>query len=318
MEQVLLRAAKVMYERQVEAGTTLINQGDTADHFYVLAEGKVQVLINGKSKRIMSPGAGFGELGVLYGLPRSASCVAQTAVRVWVLDRKPFKHIVVREQSKKRAEKENFLRSVPLVASLAEKQPRKLARLADAMDRREYGEGATLIKQGDEGDEFFIICRGSVDISDDTDEPEGPEEVQPVVTRTVGDYFGELALIKKVPRTATVVAVGAAGVSVYVLKRARFERLININDVSFRKYDRRGSLQSAALADAVAELASPFKSRDCEQASALAMEDLEQGPTVGIGGYGTVFLGRLKADHDGGSRKVRCPSILRLVSCLVA
>ena len=142
--------------------------------------------------------------------------------------------------------------------------------------------------------------------------------MQPVVTRTVGDYFGELALIKKVPRTATVVAVGAAGVSVYVLKRARFERLININDVSFRKYDRRGSLQSAALADAVAELASPFKSRDCEQASALAMEDLEQGPTVGIGGYGTVFLGRLKADHDGGSRKVCCPSILRLVSCLVA
>ena len=101
-EPVLLRAAKVMYERQVAAGTRIIEQGDTADHFYVLAEGKVQVLINGKAKRILLPGAGFGELGVLYGLPRSASCVAETAVRVWVLDRKPFKHIVVREQSNKR------------------------------------------------------------------------------------------------------------------------------------------------------------------------------------------------------------------------
>lgn len=310
-----MRAAKVMYERQVEEGTTLIQQGDTADHFYVLAEGKVQVLINGKSKRIMSPGSGFGELGVLYGLPRSASCVAQTAVRVWVLDRKPFKHIVVREQSKKRADKEKFLRSVPLFESLAKKQPRKLARLADAMDRKDYGEGETLIKQGDEGDEFFVISRGSVEISDDTDKSEGAEEVQPVVTRSVGDYFGELALLKNVPRTATVVAVGAAGVSVYALKRARFERLININDVSFRKYDRRGSLQSAALADAVAELASPFKSRDCEQASALAMVDFEQGPTVGIGGYGTVFLGRLKADHDGGSRKVWRLSFRYCVCC---
>ena len=234
-DDVLRRAAQVMYEKEIDEGTTIIQQGETADHFYVLAEGKVQVLINGKSKRIMSPGSGFGELGVLYGLPRSATCVAQTAARVWVLDRKPFKHIVVREQTRKRAEKEKFLRTVPLFASLAERQPRKLARLADAMDRKEFEEGETLIKQDDAGDEFFIIARGSVDISDQSDNPDGAAEEQPVITRTVGDYFGELALLKNVPRTATVVAVGEAGVSVYVLKRARFERLININEVNFRK-----------------------------------------------------------------------------------
>ena len=121
-DDVLQRAAEVMYEKVLPPGTTIIQQGDSADHFYVLTEGKVQVLISGKQKRVMGPGNGFGELGVLYGLPRSASCVAQSEVRVWVLDRKPFKHIVVREQSRKRAEKEKFLRSVPLFSSLAEKQ----------------------------------------------------------------------------------------------------------------------------------------------------------------------------------------------------
>ena len=46
----------------------------------------------------MRRGSGFGELALLYGLPRSASCVAITDVVVWVLDRRPFKHIVIKEQ----------------------------------------------------------------------------------------------------------------------------------------------------------------------------------------------------------------------------
>ena len=111
-EDVLKRAADVMYERSFPLGSTIIKQGDDADHFYVVIEGKVQVLIGEKQKRIMGPGSGFGELGVLYGLPRSASCIAHSEVRVWVLDRKPFKHIVVKEQTRKRAEKEKFLGTV--------------------------------------------------------------------------------------------------------------------------------------------------------------------------------------------------------------
>ena len=105
-------------------------------------------------------------------------------------------------------------------------------------------------------------------------------------------------------------------------------------------------MQSAALADALAELSSPFKERDSTADSALSMDDFVMGPTVvrtrrlscdaisclkpnicrdrlgtdssakvgrfkrrscflrqGIGGYGTVFLGRFKADHDGGRSK---------------
>jgi cAMP-dependent protein kinase regulator len=100
------------YKQNFEAGVTIINQGDDADHFYVLVEGEVQVLIDGRMKRTLGAGQSFGELALLFGLPRSASCVTQTASVVWVLDRSPFKHIVVREQTRKSESREKFLKTV--------------------------------------------------------------------------------------------------------------------------------------------------------------------------------------------------------------
>ena len=205
---------------------------------------------------------------------------------------------------------------VPLFSELAKRHPRKLARLADAMDRVEYAEGDTIIRQDEEGHEFFVIARGKVEVSDkqgfaeeleEEDEeaentpPEGGGALprQQSLSRGVGEYFGELSLLKNVPRTATVTAI-SGGVSCYVLNRTRFERLINLNDVNFRRYDRRGSLQSAALADLTEEISSPFRERYSDASTALSLADFEQGPTVGIGGYGTVFLGRLRENHAGG------------------
>jgi CRP-like cAMP-binding protein len=54
-----------------------------------------------------------------------------------------------------------------------------------------------------------------------------------VKTRKEGDYFGELALTKNLPRTATCSAA-QEGCACYVLGRRRFEMLINLEDVEFR------------------------------------------------------------------------------------
>ena len=128
---------------------------------------------------------------------------------------------------------------VPLFSELAKRHPRKLARLADAMDRIEYAEGDTIIRQDEEGHEFFVIARGKVEVSDkqgfaeeleeEDDEAENkppaegggpPLPRQQSLSRGVGEYFGELSLLKNVPRTATVTAIGS-GVSCYVLNRTR-------------------------------------------------------------------------------------------------
>jgi CRP-like cAMP-binding protein len=79
---VLERLADAASERSVPAGTTVIRQGEPADALYLLTEGRlaVQVAENGaRSPRpdVTAPGY-VGEIGLLKGIPRTATVVAAT------------------------------------------------------------------------------------------------------------------------------------------------------------------------------------------------------------------------------------------------
>ena len=62
--------------------------------------------------------------------------------------------------------------------------------------------GTVVITQGDEPDDLFVVVSGAVDVSV---VDEGPSRV--VATLEAGDYFGEIGLLEKRPRTATVTTV---------------------------------------------------------------------------------------------------------------
>jgi MFS family permease len=87
-----------------------------------------------------------------------------------------------------------LLRSLPLFAPLP---PPTLEYLAGRLARRRFGAGETILTRGERGDEFFIIAEGTVEVSpgEGSARQLGP-----------GDHFGEIALLRDVPRTATVVA----------------------------------------------------------------------------------------------------------------
>jgi MFS family permease len=73
-----------------------------------------------------------------------------------------------------------------------------LVRLAAAAQPREVGTGEVVVAQGDVGDEFFMVERGELQVTQDGLDVRrlGP-----------GDSFGEVALLHAIPRTATVSAV---------------------------------------------------------------------------------------------------------------
>ena len=66
-----------------------------------------------------------------------------------------------------------------------------------------YYEGHTVIRQGDYGDKFYLIVRGEVEVTRTAED----NTTEQVAVLQDGDHFGEIALLKNVPRTATVTTV---------------------------------------------------------------------------------------------------------------
>jgi CRP-like cAMP-binding protein len=87
----------------------------------------------------------------------------------------------------------------------------RLEQLAAALDERRAPAGQTIVRQGEPGDEFFLVSQGRVRVTVDG-APAG--ELGP------GDGFGEIALLRDVPRTATVESV--EDTTLYALSRDEF------------------------------------------------------------------------------------------------
>jgi ATP-binding cassette subfamily B protein len=95
----------------------------------------------------------------------------------------------------------SYLRAVPLFAGLDEAM---LARIAGFLHTQQAATGEDIVRAGAMGDKFFLIVSGSVEVLDPTGDGIGP----PLARLSPGEYFGEIALLRDVPRTATVRAEG--------------------------------------------------------------------------------------------------------------
>ena len=89
------RLATVCSELEVEAGTTLVHEGDFGYALYAIVAGSAEVSQNGEVIRALGPGDVFGEVAVLSGGRRTATVTARTPIRlvavlnrdVWRLER---------------------------------------------------------------------------------------------------------------------------------------------------------------------------------------------------------------------------------------
>ncbi len=109
-----------------------------------------------------------------------------------------------------------FLSQCPVFARLT---PRTLTEVADKMTLERFPAGAVIIRQGDPGDKFYLIRRGTVHVA----VRENGASRQ-VATLSQGDFFGEAALLTGEPRNASVVAEDE--VEVYTLGNEDFQAVL--------------------------------------------------------------------------------------------
>ena len=102
-----------------------------------------------------------------------------------------------------------FLRPIDLFKALT---PQQLTDVAEHVKKRHFAAGETIVREGELGEEFFVISDGEVEVIRADHE---------VARLGPGDFFGEVALISGEPRNATVVAEGE--VDTYVLGKTDFE-----------------------------------------------------------------------------------------------
>jgi putative ABC transport system ATP-binding protein len=110
-----------------------------------------------------------------------------------------------------------FLKTVELFKSLT---PTEITNVAEHVKRRRYGKGDIVIRQGEYGDEFFLIASGTAVVLGE--EPGEPQHLR--ATLGPGGFFGEHALLTGEPRNATVRAV--EDVETYVLAKSDFRHAL--------------------------------------------------------------------------------------------
>jgi small-conductance mechanosensitive channel/CRP-like cAMP-binding protein len=112
------------------------------------------------------------------------------------------------------------LSHVPLLAPLT---PEELTLLASNVSRLPYARGEAIVREGEPGDSFYLIARGTGAASIGT----GNGGARTLSRMNAGDCFGEMSLLTGEPRSATVVA--ESDVAVLEIERSDFELVLAAN-----------------------------------------------------------------------------------------
>lgn len=211
-----------MEERKASSGNHVIKQGDDGNELFVVGAGTLKCYKNIRGEDVFlkeyHAGEAFGELALLYNAPRAATIIADSDCELWVLDRECFNHIVKDSAIRRREKYEEFLGKVDILKDM---DPYERSQLADVLKSNSYENGETVIREGDEGNIFFIIEDGTAVAMKTVNIGHAPQEVKQYGP---SDYFGELALIKNTPRAASIIAT--TDLKCVSLDRHSFKRLL--------------------------------------------------------------------------------------------
>jgi CRP-like cAMP-binding protein/Zn-dependent protease len=221
-EDVLSDLAGRVRLRTFRTGQAVVRQGERAEAFFVVRKGTLQVIEEDLETeterviRVLGPGESFGELGLLGSAPRAATVRCTTEAELFEVDKGTFDRLLA-----DMIHIPDFAPTLQEAAELKEiscfehLEADELTELIDRGSWINIAPGETVIEQGDVGDAFYAIRSGQVEVERDG---------EVVGALGAGKFFGEVALLLDVPRTATVRA--RTPVRAYRLDRPGFDALV--------------------------------------------------------------------------------------------
>jgi len=190
---------------------TLVLDLTAGDRFLLCSDGLCGYFeddLDGLGKRLANPDADAAARSLIDAANEQGGKDNITSVIVTVGD--------VTERDETRAKqlqlKREILARMPLFRPLND---REILRVLQVTDVSDYRNGETIISEGDKGEELFIVLSGHAKVMRN-----GAE----LATLKAGDHFGEMALVRSQPRSATVVSDGTS--ELMVIRRTEFFEIL--------------------------------------------------------------------------------------------
>ena len=189
------------------AGSVIFKKFDYTNTFYSILEGSVDLELTdagGKSRFItLHEGQYFGEMGLISGRRRTATIRAGSVCVLLKTPRRSMLKLIDSVDDVRRQMDVVFVRNAisNYLGSMLSRGAVD-ALVAGGVAVKRYQPKQVLFKEGDEADGMYLIRRGSVTVSHH--EPGKGERILSYVA--AGNYVGEMALLRDVPRSATVTA----------------------------------------------------------------------------------------------------------------
>jgi len=229
----LAALAKKVQIRELSPQQILFKEGDTEKRTIYVVSGSLELLYDGKVDDIVKGGTDAARNPVAPQLPRKVSARARDRVQFLSIDSDLLDVMLTWDQTGSYEVSElqgqtddvggdDWMTMLLQAKAFHKIPPANIQAIFMRMQQMNYKAGDVVLKQGSDGDYFYVLTRGKCLVTRET--PLNKEGIK-LAELAVGDTFGEEALISDAKRNATVTMTEEG--SVMRLGKEDFKRLLN-------------------------------------------------------------------------------------------
>ena len=229
--------------QELSSGRFVFKEGDTEKRTIYVLSGQVELRTDTKVVRVITGGSDEAKHPLAPMLPRKVNARARTDIEYISIDSDLLDVMLTWDQTgsyevselsgDQGEDSDDWMTTLLQTKAFHKIPPANIQAIFMRMQRVSYKEGDVVIKQGDEGDFFYVVTEGRCAVTRET--PLNKDGIKLAELRT-GDTFGEEALISEAKRNATVTML-TDGVLMRLAKE-HFNKLLNEPMLDWVDYNR--------------------------------------------------------------------------------